>query len=524
MKALLKDKEGVHHPVENVLIAVQSKVLRKIFQCMKPSEVLSLPSIKGEILQEIICWIHQPYLETLNLDISEGFFVSDLLIASEFLDIPILSRQIISWLARQLNSENVLDLWIFSRQYLVRNLEVLCWQFLMKHLDIIKPHQLDTLEENDVLAILTSDELRFKEEFIWDLVQKLRRSHKLMESVRFGLLGEKLWKKIFRSAEFRQFLSESKSPSLLRALHVRGIKPRTLNDLVFLFGAFSVSVMDPSSGASVNLPVNLPSGFTPEIAVVGTEIFLVGGHMNGAGQTNSLLKLSLENLSLSSLSRMKVKRVGHAVAKLGQFLYVVGGSGSKSGGSVERYDLLANQWEDCESMNEMRFGPGIAALDGKLFVVGGQCGNSISQTVEVFDPHQGTWTYTTPMIKRRCKPGCTSVYAFNSKLYVVGGWGKRRSRRKSCEVFDPVTKVWTEVPKMNEARAECSLFVANNHLMVAGGSGSGVSMFEVLEKKKWIAVQHRNVAGQFGRAVSVPVDDLSKEAFERFRNLLCYSS
>ena len=135
MKALLKDKEGVHHPVENVLIAVQSKVLRKIFQCMKPSEVLSLPSIKGEILQEIICWIHQPYLETLNLDISEGFFVSDLLIASEFLDIPILSRQIISWLARQLNSENVLDLWIFSRQYLVRNLEVLCWQFLMKHLD-----------------------------------------------------------------------------------------------------------------------------------------------------------------------------------------------------------------------------------------------------------------------------------------------------------------------------------------------------------------------------------------------------
>ena len=72
---------------------------------------------------------------------------------------------------------------------------------------------------------------------------------------------------------------------------------------------------------------------------------------------------------------------------------------------------------------------------------------------------------------------------------------------------------------MNEGRADCSLLVANGQLMVAGGcSSSDVSRFEVLEKK-WIPVQHRNTAGQF-RAVSVPVDDLSKEARDRFRSLI----
>ena len=292
------------------------------------------------------------------------------------------------------------------------------------------------------------------------------------------------------------------------------------NDLVFLFDGTSVSVLDPNSGAGADLSVNLPSGLTSEIAVVGSEIFLAGGHLEGAGPTDQLIKLNLQDLSLTPMSRMREKRTRHRCCLagnklLGQYLYVVGGCVE---GTVERYDLTANQWEDCGSMNEPRFGPGLAALDDKLYVLGGQLGNSVSRTVEEFDPHQGKWTYTTPMIKARYD---IRVCVYNSKLYVVGGWGKRRNRqrRRSCEMFDPVTKVWREVPRMNEGRADCSLLVANGQLMVAGGcSSSDVSRFEVLEKK-WIPVQHRNTAGQF-RAVSVPVDDLSKEARDRFRSLM----
>ena len=122
MKVYLKDKDGNCHPVEDLFIAVQSKVLRSRFK-YNSSEVVNLPSIEGHVLEKIVAWLYRPQPETLHLDNSEGFYVCDLLVASEFLDMPVLSRQIIAWLEKQLDSGNALDLWIFSKQFLIAELE-----------------------------------------------------------------------------------------------------------------------------------------------------------------------------------------------------------------------------------------------------------------------------------------------------------------------------------------------------------------------------------------------------------------
>ena len=98
MKVYLQDKNGDCHPVEDNLVAVQSKVLRACFKYSQSEAILPLPSIEGEILAKIIAWVYRPKPESLDLDKSEGFFVCDLLLALEFLDMPVLSQQIISWL------------------------------------------------------------------------------------------------------------------------------------------------------------------------------------------------------------------------------------------------------------------------------------------------------------------------------------------------------------------------------------------------------------------------------------------
>ena len=106
MKVLLRDKNGNSHPVEDILLAVQSKVLRSCFNYSDSTEVIDLP-IEGDVLKKIIAWVHRPQPETLELDKAADFFECDLLVASEYLDIPLLSRQIISWMVQQFSPGNI---------------------------------------------------------------------------------------------------------------------------------------------------------------------------------------------------------------------------------------------------------------------------------------------------------------------------------------------------------------------------------------------------------------------------------
>ena len=81
MKVFLIGKDGIAIPVEDILIAVQSKVIRTRFKYNDSSEVIDLPSIEGEILKRIIAWLHcpQPELELQQLAvIRQWMFTRDI--------------------------------------------------------------------------------------------------------------------------------------------------------------------------------------------------------------------------------------------------------------------------------------------------------------------------------------------------------------------------------------------------------------------------------------------------------------
>ena len=52
-------------------------------------------------------------------------------------------------------------------------------------------------------------------------------------------------------------------------------------------------------------------------------------------------------------------------------------------------------------MSTARSTVGVAALDGKLFAIGGRDGSACLKSVEAFDPHTNRWTVVCPMLKRR---------------------------------------------------------------------------------------------------------------------------
>ena len=535
MKVFLKDKDGKRHPVEDLLIAVQSKVLRSCFKYSKFSEVVSLPSIDGAILGKMIDWVNHPQPETLAMDNSEGFFVCDLLVASEFLDMPILSKQIIGWMATQLSSENVLDLWTFSRQFHLDNLQHLCWQFLMRHLNEIKTPQLKALDKEDLLSLLTSDDLRMKEESVWELVEELTGPDDdgtlMMECVRYGLMEESfVTERVLTSSKLQRYFT----PKLLFE-SISGSNPRMPRNLVFTFDLNQLIVMDPSlAGRSVRLPISFPGVYSAEGArcvVDQSTIFIAGGSL-----PNQLFKLSLDDLRLCPLASKREPWYNDNLVKIGQDLYSVG-----FGTRIEKYSIATNQWVVCrEERVEEREGVEVAVLNGKIYVVGGWNGSKRLRSVEIFDPKSGTWKFGKKMNKGRSS---SASAVKDGKLYLTGGWtgGLLGGRRLACgEVFDPQKKSWTALPEMTVPRSQHSMFLADGRLMVAGGYtgslDSGMTLMdgwnetvEYLDEERgeWNILKnlphlHPNVGNheEIKKFVSVPVENLDEKTLEKFRDLL----
>ena len=538
MKVLLRDKNGNCHPVEDILLAVQSKVLRSCFKYSDSSEVIDLPLVEGDILKKIIAWLHCPQPETLDLEKAAGFFVCDLLVASEFLDISLLSQQIITWMVKMFSPGNILDLWIFSKRFLITRLEVVCWQFLMKNIDDLKTRQLQALDREDLLSLLTSDDLRMNEESVWELVEKLTGPNDdgtlLKECVRYGLLEESfLIERVLKSSTFQRYF-----PSTLPTESLSERKPRTPNNLVFFFGGLrpgqqqpspSMTVLDPSTGIWGQLPISFAAGLAYSGAVLDqSTVYIAGGWRIAHGSTDSLIKLDLQDLSLTHLSRFRVPRDSHGLTKIGQELFVVGGVSEEEEDlkTIERYSIPRNQWYTYEEeMQERRSYAGVAAVDGKIYVVGGYDGYSADpaihhRSMEIFDPQSGTWKSGKKMKKRRSD---VQAAVKDGKIYVVGGDIDGEVLRCG-EVYDPESNSWSDLPEMLVPRSLYTIFVAEGRLVVAGGyTGFGLTeTVEYLDEKimKWKFAKGNLVDARSAMSsVSVPVDNLSDETLKKFRDL-----
>lgn len=83
-----------------------------------------------------------------------------------------------------------------------------------------------------------------------------------------------------------------------------------------------------------------------------------------------------------------------------------------------------------------RYNYATVAMDGKIYVAGGQPdNNSYLCSAECYDPIDRKWTKIANMIHPRATFGFAQR---NGKLYAFG-------HHKSIESYDPIRDVWTEV-------------------------------------------------------------------------------
>ena len=77
---------------------------------------------------------------------------------------------------------------------------------------------------------------------------------------------------------------------------------------------------------------------------------------------------------------------------------------------VERFDPRANRWQLCAAMNERRYRPGVAVVDGRIYVCGGEEGwDRYHDTIECYDVSADEWTIVGEMPSSRSWLSCVAM-------------------------------------------------------------------------------------------------------------------
>jgi N-acetylneuraminic acid mutarotase len=142
-------------------------------------------------------------------------------------------------------------------------------------------------------------------------------------------------------------------------------------------------------------------------------------------------------------------------------------------------------WSTKAPLRQRRYGLTLAALNGKLYAMGGETCCDIEgllRLVEVYDPASDTWSEGPPMPTAR---GEMRSAVINGVLYVVGGYSGNHNDRSvlsTLEAFDPASNTWSTKAPMPTARDFLAVAVVNGMLYAMGGStGTGQPWTDVVE-------------------------------------------
>jgi N-acetylneuraminic acid mutarotase len=190
-----------------------------------------------------------------------------------------------------------------------------------------------------------------------------------------------------------------------------------------------------------------------------------------------------------ALKPMPSVRGAASVAVVNGKFYVMGGAGvhpgmknvplivgpdgtpNRSLDTVEEYDLSSDSWRVRTTMPTPRNHFGLAAVNGKIYAIGGRMGSAFgpfgsdTDVVEEYDPATDTWglekaRMTTPR-------GSMSWGVYNGRVYVVGGSmtdARVTASFRTTEAYDPAKNQWFGLVEVPMGRVPTSAAVIGDSL------------------------------------------------------------
>jgi N-acetylneuraminic acid mutarotase len=257
-----------------------------------------------------------------------------------------------------------------------------------------------------------------------------------------------------------------------RAGHVAAV----VNNKIYAIGGVSATVplatneeYDPATDTWTTRASMLTARYGSAVGVVNNKIYAIGGCNVwpwGTSALGSNEEYDPATNSWATKTGMPTARTHLAVAAVNNKIYAIGGyNGSTFVNTNQEYDPATNTWATKANMPTARYAPGWAAVNNKIYVVGGYGGSFIG-TNEEYDPAINIWTTKAIMPTVRSDVG-TAV--LNNRVYVIGGW-KNNALFSTNEEYDPATNTWTTKAGMPTARCGPAGAVVSNKVYVIGGT------------------------------------------------------
>jgi hypothetical protein len=111
--------------------------------------------------------------------------------------------------------------------------------------------------------------------------------------------------------------------------------------------------------------------------------------------------------------------------------------------SVSASELVENSWNTKTSMTQERFSLGVAAVEGKIYAIGGFTRSGYLGLNEQYDPETDTWITLTSMPTSR---NAFAIVACQGKIYCIGGIASNGNGWFWCgvnEVYDVASDSWS---------------------------------------------------------------------------------
>jgi len=228
-------------------------------------------------------------------------------------------------------------------------------------------------------------------------------------------------------------------------------------------------------------------------AVVGTDIYVIGGSTNAPYVYNAFEKYDTTTNAWTSLPAMPFQAFLMRGASVGGVIYIFGGSTTQL---VYRYDPASGIWTALNNMPYLNWMGVPAVVNNKVYIFGGiDSADVVLNTTLEYDPSTDTWTTKASMPTARYAPA-TAVY--NNKIYVLGGnYGGNKN-----EIYDPATDTWqtkANIPFRNYGWGVAGAL--NGHIYFVDSDTSNMAVYAP-STNSW-----RSVSG-----LNIPRDYLAGEA------------
>jgi PKD repeat protein len=203
--------------------------------------------------------------------------------------------------------------------------------------------------------------------------------------------------------------------------------------------------------------------------------------------------------SFTSLAPMPLARFGHMSVALNGRVYVIGGDTPEGyTPRVDMYDPNTNTWTGRTPLPGQRVQSQAVVANGKIFVIGGAGNSGYVSTVYVSDDGARTWTTTTPAPIARAHGSAAVV---GNKIYVFGGGNAENENLQQTDVFDVETATWTTAAPIQSGCGLFSRAFAVGRKIYVGNVTCNLFQIYDVDLNSWSAGAQHTAYGYFSGGV-----------------------